>query len=53
MLEENHHCRFQPSVKAAGFGDKATPAYTAGLKYAIEQGWLEPVHESGTSVRMV
>ncbi|MBR0801425.1 hypothetical protein JQ615_39375 [Bradyrhizobium jicamae] len=35
------------------FGDKATPAeYTAGLKYAIKQGWLEKVHESGTFTRM-
>jgi|GEM_PF-1319714 len=29
--------------------DKATPAeYRAGLNFAIERGWLEPVHESGT-----
>ncbi|MBR0801705.1 hypothetical protein JQ615_40895 [Bradyrhizobium jicamae] len=35
------------------FGDKATPAeYTASLKHAIEQGWLEKVHESGTFTRM-
>ncbi|MBR0794799.1 hypothetical protein JQ615_05250 [Bradyrhizobium jicamae] len=35
------------------FGDKVTPAeYSAGLKYAIEQGWLEPVHESGAFTRM-
>ncbi|MBR1192047.1 hypothetical protein JQ634_03755 [Bradyrhizobium sp. AUGA SZCCT0240] len=33
------------------FGDKATPAeYSAGLKYAIEQGWLV-LHESGTFVK--
>jgi hypothetical protein len=33
------------------FGDGATPAeYSAGLRYAIEQGWLE-LHESGTFVR--
>ena len=30
---------------------KATPAeYTAGLKFAIERGWLE-MHESGTYVK--
>ncbi|WP_210190263.1 hypothetical protein [Bradyrhizobium sp. NAS96.2] len=35
------------------YGDKATPAeYMAGLKFAIERGWLEPVHESGTFTRM-
>jgi hypothetical protein len=34
------------------FGDKATPAeYTAGLKYAVSQGWLE-LHESGTFVKL-
>ena len=33
------------------FGDKATPAeYSAGLRYAIDQGWLE-LHESGTFVK--
>jgi hypothetical protein len=33
------------------FGDKATPAeYSAGLKFAIERGWLE-LHESGTFVK--
>lgn len=33
--------------------DKATTAeYKAGLDYAIAQGWLEPVHESGTYTRM-
>jgi hypothetical protein len=33
------------------FGDGATPAeYSAGLKYAIDKGWLE-LHESGTFVR--
>ncbi|MBR1237354.1 hypothetical protein [Bradyrhizobium sp. AUGA SZCCT0182] len=33
------------------FGDKATPAeYSAGLKYAIEKGWLQ-LHESGTFVK--
>jgi hypothetical protein len=33
------------------FGDKGTPAeYSAGLKLAIERGWLE-MHESGTFVR--
>ena len=30
------------------FGDKGTPAeYSAGLKLAIERGWLE-IHGSGT-----
>ena len=34
------------------FEDKGTPAeYSAGLKLAIERGWLE-LHESGTYVRM-
>ena len=34
------------------FVEKATPAeYSAGLKRAIEKGWLE-LHESGTFVRM-
>jgi hypothetical protein len=33
------------------FEHKATPAeYTAGLKLAIDRGWLE-MHESGTFVR--
>ena len=33
------------------FGDKATPPeYSAGLKFAIDKGWLE-LHESGTFVR--
>ena len=33
------------------FGDKATPSeYSAGLKFAIESGWLE-LHESGTFVK--
>lgn len=33
------------------FGDKATPAeYGAGLKFAIERGWLV-LHESGTFVK--
>ncbi|MBR1192041.1 hypothetical protein JQ634_03715 [Bradyrhizobium sp. AUGA SZCCT0240] len=33
------------------FGDKATPAqYSAGLKYAIDKGWLV-LHESGTFVK--
>ena len=33
------------------FGDKGTPAeYTAGLKHAIERGWLE-IHDSGTFVK--
>ena len=33
------------------FEHKATPAeYTAGLKLAIERGWIE-MHESGTFVR--
>jgi hypothetical protein len=32
------------------FGDKGTPAeYSAGLKFAIERGWLR-LHESGTFV---
>ena len=35
------------------FEDKGTPAeYSAGLKLAIERGWLE-LHESGTYVRMM
>lgn len=35
------------------FGDKGTPAeYSAGLKYALAQGWLE-LHESGTFVRFL
>ena len=34
------------------FGDKATAAeYSAGLKLAIERGWLE-LHESGTYVKI-
>ncbi|MBR1193263.1 hypothetical protein [Bradyrhizobium sp. AUGA SZCCT0160] len=34
------------------FGDKATPAqYSAGLKYAIDKGWLV-LHESGTFVKL-
>ena len=34
------------------FGDKATPAeYTAGLKYAVAQGWLA-LHESGTFAKL-
>jgi hypothetical protein len=34
------------------FGDKGTPAeYSAGLKLAIERGWLT-MHESGTFVRL-
>ena len=33
------------------FGDKGTPAeYSAGLKLAIERGWLT-LHESGTFVQ--
>jgi hypothetical protein len=33
------------------FGDKGTPAeYSAGLKLAIERGWLE-IHDSGTFVK--
>ena len=33
------------------FGDKATPLeYSAGLKYAIDKGWLV-LHESGTYVK--
>jgi hypothetical protein len=33
------------------FSDKATPAeYGAGLKLAIERGWLQ-LHESGTYVK--
>jgi hypothetical protein len=33
------------------FGDKGTPAeYSAGLKLAIERGWLE-IHDSGTYVK--
>jgi hypothetical protein len=32
------------------FGDKGTPAeYSAGLKFAIERGWLV-MHDSGTFV---
>jgi len=34
------------------FGDKATLAeYTAGLKFAVERGWLE-LHDSGTYVKI-
>jgi hypothetical protein len=34
------------------FGDKGTPAeYSAGLKLAIERGWLT-MHESGTFMRL-
>ena len=34
------------------FGDKGTPAeYSAGLKLAIERGWLE-IHDSGTFVKL-
>ena len=34
------------------FEHKATPAeYTAGLKLAIDRGWIE-MHESGTFVRV-
>ena len=33
------------------FGDKASPAeYGAGLKFAIDMGWIE-LHESGTFVK--
>jgi hypothetical protein len=33
------------------FGDKGTPAeYSAGLKLAVERGWLE-MHDSGTYVK--
>lgn len=33
------------------FGDKGTPAeYSAGLKLAIERGWLE-IHDSGKFVK--
>ena len=33
------------------YSDGATPAeYSAGLKYAIDRGWLE-LHESGTFVK--
>ena len=33
------------------FGDKGTPAeYSAGLKLAIERGWLE-IHDCGTYVK--
>src|SRR2546423_40069 len=33
------------------FGDKGTPAeYRAGLKLAVERGWLE-LHDSGTFVK--
>ena len=33
------------------FGDKCTPTeYSAGLKLAIERGWLQ-LHESGTYVK--
>jgi hypothetical protein len=34
------------------FSDKGTPAeYSAGLKLAIDRGWLE-LHESGTYVKV-
>ena len=33
------------------FGEKGTPAeYSAGLKHAIERGWLE-IHDRGTFVK--
>jgi hypothetical protein len=33
------------------FNDKGAPAeYSAGLKHAIERGWLE-IHDSGTFVK--
>ncbi|UFX42032.1 hypothetical protein HAP47_0022485 [Bradyrhizobium sp. 41S5] len=33
--------------------DKGTPAqYTAGMKYAKDHGWLEPMHEGGTFTRI-
>jgi hypothetical protein len=36
---------------AGPFGDKGTPTeYSAGLKCAIERGWLE-IHDSGTFVK--
>ena len=35
------------------FGDRATAAeYSAGLKFAIERGWLD-LHESGTYVALL
>ncbi|WP_375784636.1 hypothetical protein ACE10Z_33650 [Bradyrhizobium sp. Pha-3] len=35
------------------YQDKGTPAeYGAGLKYAIDQDWLE-IHESGTYVKIL
>jgi hypothetical protein len=33
------------------FGDKGTPADTAGLERAISLGWLE-IHDSGTFVKL-
>lgn len=43
--------RIMEHARAFKFGDKGTPAeYSAGLKYAITEGWLE-YHESGTFVR--
>ena len=34
------------------FRERATPAeYSAGLKLAIERGWLVLLHESGTYVK--
>ncbi|SFV19852.1 hypothetical protein SAMN05192541_1692 [Bradyrhizobium arachidis] len=49
-LERYTRCRHcserQDTLKASG------PEFDAGIKYAIEQGWLEP-HESGTYIRLL
>jgi hypothetical protein len=43
--------QFQRKSSVNPFGDKGTPAeYSAGLKLAIERGWLE-IHDSGTYVK--
>ncbi|MCP3402018.1 MULTISPECIES: hypothetical protein [unclassified Bradyrhizobium] len=43
---ERINAPFLFSLKASG------PEFGAGLRYAIEQGWLE-LHESGTFVRLM
>lgn len=43
---EKINAPFLFTLKASG------PEFGAGIKYAIEQGWLE-VHESGTYVRLL
>jgi hypothetical protein len=43
---EKINAPFLFTLKASG------PEFGAGIKYAIEQGWLE-MHESGTYVRLL